>query len=394
MHKGLGDKDNLAKYILNLMLILWVFVMAVQVTEFNFMDRSSLIGPVIIIIIISAFYLFFNRQMFLTKYSVLIISSATIFFVYYIVNINNQIERLPEYMIFLAIIYLLFIFISVFKQTFFIFPMWAICVALVSTLFIPGLFSDNTMNNLHASTAFVLLFFCVITMKESHFFIKFINIYSMLILIAVIYSSNSRNTIIALISVLLVFCLYSKIKKYIFPIIVSTIVLNITFTLTYVLMKNTKLGIFLNDITKKYTNKNLYSGRGRIWGDSFNEVVNSNAALTGLGNNFQFETNNGYIHNLYAQIFYQSGLIGVLLFISLIVLIGLLAKKVKIQTNDYYFRTLFAFFIGVLMLQLFERFLITSYLKISLTTVLCWVIIGLFVNKLLFMQDVNKKYNI
>ncbi|SEP75805.1 hypothetical protein SAMN05216232_0795 [Virgibacillus subterraneus] len=100
----------------------------------------------------------------------------------------------------------------------------------------------------------------------------------------------------------------------------------------------------------------------------------------GLGNNVQFELLNGYLHSLYVQLFYQGGLVGLLLFVC-VVDHYVANKGTKNVSTDHRLKTLVSFFIGILILQVFERQLIYSF---SVISVLSWLILALLVNKALF----------
>ncbi|WP_416145244.1 hypothetical protein [Planococcus koreensis] len=147
-------------------------------------------------------------------------------------------------------------------------------------------------------------------------------------------------------------------------------------TITYIYLKYIPLGTTLNDLSIKYTSKNFFSGRDPIWTEAINTVMQNGKFWTGLGNNVQYGSFDGYLHNLYVQVFYQSGFIGLLLIGFLLVSISYtISKAPKI---DFEFKVLLAYFIAILFLQIFEGHLIY---KLEIISVLSWIIIALLINK-------------
>ncbi|WP_390359004.1 O-antigen ligase family protein [Virgibacillus byunsanensis] len=345
------------------------------------MEKDALIYPTIILAVTSIYYFLINRQLLVNRHTILVTVLSTIFFVFYIININTEIDIKIDYLVYLAITFLLFLFISISKSSLFIYPLWTIFVFLFSNiLFLPRLLSVGEFTNANSTgiIAFLLLFFCFITIKDSNYLLKTINIYTILMLIVVLFTATSRTAQLAFIIVLITYLILFKLNKYVFVMVTLLIVFSISFVFFYTLSNETPVGNKLTELSREYTGKNFYSGRDRIWNDAFEEVTNSNDTLTGLGNNIQYEAFSGYLHNLYVQLFYQAGIIGLALMVSLLLVITYIAQKASYQTNDHYFKILTSFFIAILVMQIFEGHLIY---KFSIISILCWVIISLFVNK-------------
>ena len=72
---------------------------------------------------------------------------------------------------------------------------------------------------------------------------------------------------------------------------------------------------------------------------------------------------------------------------ALLLTIAFFAMKVKKETIDHRFKVLFAYFVGILFLQVFEGHLIY---KFEIIAVLCWIFIALFVNKVLLDKGDSK----
>jgi O-antigen ligase len=381
---------NLVKLILNVFILGSLFIMGMQFTPYQFMSKESLVGPLVILTALLIYYLVFNRNLIVSNSSLLIISLTLVFFTYYILNINTQIPLKPDYMLYLIIIFLTFLFISIFKNEIILLPVSIIFVFLyINILFLPRLISYMSFTNANSNgiIAFLLLFFCIINIKESNIILRIMNIYNSLFLITALFIATSRAAMLAFLVVIFIYLIVKKLHKYIFALIASIIIASQAFIFIYTKAKNTSLGTVLNDITVKFTGKNLFSGRDRIWREAVDEVIHTGDIWTGVGNNTQYAGFNGYLHNLYVQLFYQSGFIGVLLISALILAIAFIAMKVKTYEVDHKFKVFFAYFVGILVLQIFEGHLIY---KFEIITMLCWIIIALFVNKILMLNINNK----
>lgn len=356
------------------------------------MGKEALIGPVVILAAIVVYYLMFNREIIITKNSLLIMALSALFFTYYIANITARVPLKSAYMIYLAIIFVIFLFISAFKNKVFLFPASIIFVFLyVNLLFLPKILMHMSFTNSNSNgiIAFLLLFFCIINFKESNWVLRIMNIYNTLFLLfALFIVATSRAAMLAFLVSIFIYIAVKKLHKFVFPFIALLIVGSQAFTLFYIKAKGTSIGMKLNALTEKYTGKRFFSGRDRVWKESLEDVTHSGNIWTGLGNNTQHGEFNGYLHNVYVQLFYQSGIIGLLLMSALLLAIAYIAMKVKKDTIDHSFKILFAYFVGILFLQVFEGHLIY---KLELISMVCWIIIALFVNKALLMNFNNRE---
>jgi O-antigen ligase len=390
MHKW--DRKFILKLILNGIIFSSLFIMGMQFTPFRFMSKEALIGPVVILATILIYYFIFNRNLIITKKSLLLTAFSALFFVYYIANITGRVPLKPAYMIYLAIIFAVFLFISTFKNKILLYPASIIFVFLyVNLLFLPRILTHMSFTNANSNgiIAFLLLFFCIINLKESNLILRIMNIYNTLFLLyALFFVATSRAAMLAFLASIFIYIVVKKIHKFILPFIALLIIGSQAFTLFYIKVKGTTLGVKLNALTEQYTGKRFFSGRDRIWKESLEEVTHSGNIWTGLGNNTQQGEFNGYLHNVYIQLFYQSGIIGLLLMSALLLVIAYIAMRVKRDTIDHSFKILFAYFVGILFLQIFEGHLIY---KFELISMLCWIIIALFVNKALLLNFNHKE---
>ncbi|WP_210470036.1 O-antigen ligase family protein [Sporosarcina sp. 6E9] len=381
------NRNLKVKLVFNGIIFSSLFIMGMQFTPFRFMDKEALIGPLIILTAILIYYLIFNREIIITKNSLLIAALSALFFMYYIANITARVPLKPAYMIYLAIIFAVFLFIGTFKNKVLFYPASIIFVFLyVNLLFLPRILTHMSLTNANSNgiIAFLLLFFCIINFRESNWILRIINIYNTLFLLYALFMvATSRAAMLAFLVSVFIYLVVKKSHRFVFPFIALLIVGSQAFTLFYLKAKGTTIGMKLNALTEKYTGKRFFSGRDRVWKESLEDVTNSGNIWTGLGNNTQHGEFNGYLHNFYVQLFYQSGIIGLLLMSALLLAIAYVAMKVKRDTIDHSYKILFAYFVGILFLQIFEGHLIY---KFELISMLCWIIIALFVNKTLLMN--------
>ena len=376
------SKGFFASLFFNITIFSSLFIMGIQFTQHYFISKESLIGPIIILVSIFIYYLVFNKKLIINKGTISVFSISTIFFVYYIINTNSQAQLKPEYMIYLSIIYLIFIFIGTFDKKIISFPMWIVFIFIYSNLiFLPRLLSHMSFTHANSNgiIAFLLLFFCIINLKESNKLLRILNIYNTIFLILVLFIATSRAAMLAFFVVIFIYLVTKKLHKYTFYFVTALIILSQSFTLFYLQAKDTSLGTFLNELALKYTGKRFFTGRDRAWKESLEDVTQSGSVWTGLGNNIQHDEFNGYLHNVYVQLFYQSGIIGILLMSGIFLTIAFIATKVTVPEIDHTYKTLFSYFTGILFLQIFEGHLIYKFEIISL---LCWIIMALFVNKI------------
>lgn len=367
----------------NFIVFICFLLMGLQFTEYRFISKESLIAPAGLLITIQVYYLFLNRKVIWTKNSFVIFSLTTLFFIYYILNFNKQAPFKSDYVLWLFVIYLLFCFISFFHNKVIFYPIWILFIFIYSNLlFIPPLLTHMSFTSANSTgiISLLLMFFCVINLKVPNILLKLLNFYNLLLLIVVLFVATSRAAMLAFFIIIFVYLAVSKLHKKVFLFTAFFIAASQAFTLLYIYLHGTQLGNALQELSLNYTGKNFFSGRDVIWRGAFEEVSQSRKFLTGLGNNIQYTELNGYLHNAYVQLIYQSGIVGLLLLTSVILAIAYIAGKVKTSSIDHSFKTLLAFFIGILSLQVLEGHLVY---KFELISVLCWVIIALFVNKIL-----------
>lgn len=356
-----------------------LLVMGMQFTVHHFTSKESLIFPIIILSIVLIYHLLIDRKLITNKNNLLVSGSLVLFAAYYVLNINRNAPLKIEYITYFLIIVLLFTAIVFFKNRIVDKRMWIIFVFIYANVFfLPTLLSINKLiaANSNGIIAFLLLFFCLINLKEKNIFLLLINIYTTILLITTLFTAPSRAAIMAFIIVFLMFFAIKYLHKYTFHILASLILISPIVTGLYVYLKHTSIGQSLNELSIQVTGKNFFSGRDRIWGEAVESVLQNSALWTGSGVNIEFKELGGYLHNLYIQVFYQSGIIGIILIGTLLLSIAFAVGKAK--DVDTEFRILIGYFTAILFLQIFEGHLIY---KFEIISVLMWIIIAFLIRK-------------
>lgn len=364
-----------------------LLVMGMQFTVHHFTSKESLIFPTVILSIVLIYHLLIDRKLIANKNNLLITGSLILFATYYVLNINRDAPLKLEYITYFLTIVLLFTAIVFFKNRIVDIRMWIVFVFIYANVFfLPTLLSINKLiaANSNGIIAFLLLFFCLINLKEKNIIIKSLNIYTTILLVITLFTATSRTAMMAFIIVILVFFAIKYLHKYTFHILVSIIIMSPIVTALYVYLKHTSIGQSLNGLSLQVTGKNFFSGRDRIWGEAVESVFQNSFFWTGSGVNMEFKELGGYLHNLYIQVFYQSGLIGLMLVGGLLLLIALAVGKAKVIDTD--FRILIGYFTAILFLQVFEGHLIY---KFEIISVLSWIIIAFLVRKSSHKQDTH-----
>ncbi|TAA72804.1 O-antigen ligase family protein [Planococcus salinarum] len=368
-----------AQLIASAIILITLIVMGMQFTVHHFMSKESLLFPVIILAVAVVYHLLFDRDIIPNRNNVLVFGSLLVFSVYYVLNINGSSPLRVEYIVYFLIIVSLFTAIMFFKNRIIDKRLWIVFVFIyANVLFLPILLSFNNLiaANSNGIIAFLLLFFCLINLKEKNIVLRSLNIYTLVLLIITLFTATSRTAMMAFFIVGLVFFAIKYLYRYTFQIVASLVVLSPLATGLYIYLNHTALGTILNDLSLDITGKNFFSGRDRIWNEALDAVVQNGMFWTGLGNNSEFPELGGYLHNLYVQVFYQGGIIGLILvgifLLSLAYAIG------KTKVIDYDFRILMGYFIAILFLQVFEGHLVY---KFEIISVLSWIIIAFLIRK-------------
>lgn len=377
-------------YFVNITLIFCVFTMSLKFSKFNTLKTDSLIVPIIIVIILSIYFLLLYFKINVNKRTALILLPISLFFFYYIFNVNYNFEYNINYSVEILIIGMVFLYTILLGNKIFIFRFWIIFLFIFSNFtFLSAIITVFHFNNSMGIMFYLLLFFNFAYFnEEKNIILKYINIYTVALNILIIFLSNSRTSILVLMITLFIFVFWKYFRRIYSRLIVLVIAISISFIFIYLYLYKAPLGMRIDEISITYTEKSFFSGRQIAWDLAINDVIETGKIMMGMGINAEFYLLFGYLHNLYVQLFYQSGIVGLSLIVIIFLSISYLFKR-KIDKNDNMTKTLAAFFIGIIILQNFEGLMIYNFSIISLLT---WIIVGLFLNNLLFGEA--KKENL
>lgn len=353
--------------------------MGMQFTVHHFMSKESLLFPAIILSIVLLYHALIDRKLVSPKSNLIVLGLLLLFTTYYVLNNNSNAPLKLEYISYFLLIVVLFIAIVFFKNRIVDKRMWIVFTFIYANVFyLPILLSVNNLiaANSNGIIAFLLLFFCLINLNEKNIILKVLNLYTTILLVITLFTATSRTAMMAFIIVIFVFFAIKYLSRFTFQLMAAVILLSPIVTGLYVYLKHTSIGSSLNDLSLQVTGKNFFSGRDRIWGEAVETVLQKDAFWTGLGINTEFQDLGGYLHNLYVQVFYQSGFIGLALVIVLLLSIAWTVGKAKVLDTDA--RVLIGYFIAILFLQVFEGHLIY---KFEIISVLMWIIIALLIRK-------------
>ncbi|VBB43597.1 membrane hypothetical protein [uncultured Desulfatiglans sp.] len=187
--------------------------------------------------------------------------------------------------------------------------------------------------------------------------------------------TKSRSAILMLTFYLLFYFLWPSLSKGKFfrpwLIFLSFIILSMTIPILTISAYLSEYGHKINEISRKMTDKNFFSGRERIWNEFFEDSANTTLLGKGLVRSSSSILAPLSLHNAWLNLLKQVGVVGLLLFIGILILIwkGLLARK-----SHYLSRIAASFLASFVLQQNFELALFHNNLGISLWL---WIIIGL-----------------
>lgn len=222
------------------------------------------------------------------------------------------------------------------------------------------------------------LFFVLITIALAFRFNKNLFLYTIIVifnLFIIAYYTKSRSAILMLASYLLFYLLWPSLTKgrFIRPWLIFHlfILLSLAIPILIIYADTSEYAPSLNEISRKMTTKNFFSGRERIWNAFFDVSVSKIILGEGLKRYSQTNSTTLSLHNAWLNLLRQVGVIGLLLFLGILIFIwkGLLARKLH-----YSSRIAASFLASFILQQNFEISLFQNNLGISLWL---WIIIGL-----------------
>jgi O-antigen ligase len=231
---------------------------------------------------------------------------------------------------------------------------------------------------------FCMLYFQIVSWKYSSTIME--KIYFFIVILAnlfLIYITNSRSVLLAILMVLIVWFILRYTKKvysYLFYII---LLINFAFLFMYTKLKGTELGNSLNELSLEYTSKNLFSGRSEIWEQLFIKITEQPLLGYGMGIRASDIISTPLTaHNQYLQIVIEVGFVGFAIFLFFLYTIWKLLLKNR--GNDVA-KLSVAFFIAILTYENLELTLFQNNYSIA---ILQWLIITIGIS---FNENVNEK---
>lgn len=306
-----------------------------------------------LVALISGVFQTINSRLFIVIYQFLFLIS--IFFMFSMINWNlNKLKVLSN------------------LSLFFILINFALLAAKGAPIHFSGIFINA--NSLGLSM-FLLYFFVLLRFLHKGFLPKLL---LAIVVLSIIYFTSSRSIFLSLFISYITYKGWGLItkQKSIFNFYFVGVIIFIS-AIIFIYPKMIYWSSFndINNFMWEYTGKNFYSGREVIWQKLLAMVDTQPLLGFGAGTSTgDFIGHNLSSHNLYVQTVFQTGYIGVSVFILMLFSIwkllwhGRKDKKVKLSAS---------FFIGILIQQSFEVTLTQNNMTFA---ILQWLIIGIGVS--------------
>lgn len=240
-----------------------------------------------------------------------------------------------------------------------------------------GFMSYTSNPNALAMVVYIFIVFMSLIVLNNNNMVYKICLLSM---IYILLFTKSRTTILAFIFSVTIYFLLCKFKKIKFrSIFLIGSVLYLVFTLFYINLPNTKLGDFLNQISLDIFDKSLFSGRNLIWSEAIDLIKDKFVFGYGIkGGNYYIMSSQRGFHNFYIEITMKLGIIG-LLFIF--IYLYNIFKIIDIHKDEKIVILMSSYFLGVLIIQMFESTMGLSGMGVGLFQ---WFIIAIPINYILY----------
>lgn len=366
--------DNITTFVFISIIVLYI------ITRLESQDFLSLIMRLILLSFISVIFMWLLLNRSISTKQLLFFLPVVIFQLIYMFNITEYLNIdtifiLIHHMLFFMLLFLVMntgwnhdIHIKLFAYSFIlIFPL------LFSLIFLRvGLVNTNTIGGY----AFFVSYFIILYFIESNKKFKYFNLLlTIVITLLIIYLSSTRSILFAVSFTLMTFLCWKVItfKKILYNLY-FIFILFIIFSITILYPKLYLWDGFYkyNEISIKYTGKSLYSGRNQLWEILLDYI--SKKPFFGYGSGAlpaHFFNTELSAHNLYIQVALQVGLIGLTFIILFLYLIW---NKFWLNRKNLRVKLTGAFFIGILVYQIFEITLTQNNFGLGL---LQWLIIGI-----------------
>ena len=226
--------------------------------------------------------------------------------------------------------------------------------------------------------------------KNKGFFGMTINfVISASITVFVIFKSGARTALMCYLAILLFFILLrilnlnpKAINRLYYVIVIGLAAL----IFVYIHISEVSWFQAVNELSRKYFDKNLNSSRGVLWQSAFHEITFFELIFgKGTGTLPQLERyQNSSFHNTYIQLIVQNGMLGLFL---LLYIFRVLWKRLSRHANDIVIQFTICCFGGVLLYNCFECTLLQNKAFLG---AIQWALIGLGVIRVRFLENRRK----
>lgn len=348
----------------------------VQYVNTNIIANFPILG--IFILSFFALLLFLLKNKF-SKYHLILMIGGLLFLSINFLNLTSQIRSFIVAGQFIMV-FVFFIYTSLIKWNYSVIKLMSyIAIVLISINFLILVINDFGVNfsgffiNPNTLGVFTLLLYYFYLIGSENSKKRELIIISLMVFV-LIYSSSSRTILLSLVAIIFTYYIWKWItsNKFIFIsyiIIFKGILISVIFV--YPQMKYWSNYAKLNELMWKYTGKNLLSGRETIWENVLNAFYERPWLGYGTGTILpELQIANLSTHNLYLQISYQLGIIGLILFLFILTIIWL---GFWFGRQDFKVKISAAFFVGILVQQSFEVTLTQNNMAIAMMQ---WLIFG------------------
>ena len=299
---------------------------------------------------------------------ILMILYPIFFSVYYEVVYQNLNFRYLYLLFQLVVIFLLFhagLQLHIYKNSIGYYVSLVIFTLVFLSIFL-GNSSIVGKENIYASILLILLSYTLCLKVNNK-----LKIFNIVLVSYGIFFSDARSSLLALALVILSYVFYPLLSNFRKIIFFSIFFLSLFWIFFIVYLYNTGKGDIYNLLVYELTGKQLYSGREKMWGDFIDAINESPILGYGLGVDYTAIAEIEYsTHNLYLAILLQQGILGIIIFISLLYLIYKKSNNI-LSANEKSFS--FLIIPAVLLQQNFELSLTQNNLSIML---IFWFLLG------------------
>lgn len=241
----------------------------------------------------------------------------------------------------------------------------------------PGVFMNANTSGVFCIIS--LLLSLLIIVKSRKLLVKYISTSILVISSVGVLLSSSRSCIISLAAFSLIYLIWPRIRDSRWMIIsVILLMFSLIFSSTYLYPNLNSYSWFekLDAVSTSYTNKSVFSGRDVIWNQII-DLINQRPVL-GYGPgvrpiDFIYQQSELSAHNLYLQTALQSGVLGLIALLLLLVSLVFLCINTG-KYDNFYYKICVSFIFLLMVYQTLEISLTQNNIHVGL---LQWFMIGL-----------------